>query len=204
MHYRTVTKLAITALGVAASSLAFAQASTSPTTTDTWRMPYQSGFWGHAGLSFGQSKFKDACISTFACDDKDQAFRLFAGGRFNNAVGLEAGLFNMGRFDRGGGRTDGYGFDVAFVAGIPIGANSAIFGKLGVIYAHTEVEGSPAAVGLDRGKERGFGPRFGIGGQVGLTPQWAVRADLDRWRMPMPGGKEDIDTVMLGVQYTFR
>ena len=204
MHYRTATKLAITALGVAASSLAFAQASTSATTTDAWRMPYQSGFWGHAGLSFGQSKFKDACISTFACDDKDQAFRLFAGGRFNNAVGLEAGLFNMGRFDRGGGRTDGYGFDVAFVAGIPIGANSAIFGKLGLIYAHTEVEGSPAAVGLDRGKERGFGPRFGIGGQVGLTPQWAVRADLDRWRMPMRGGKEDIDTIMLGVQYTFR
>jgi OmpA-OmpF porin, OOP family len=203
MHYRTITKLAITALGVAASGLAFAQVSTSASTTDTWRMPYQSGFWGHAGLSFGQSKFKDACIGPgLPCDDKDQAFRLFAGGRFNNAVGLEAGLFNMGRFDRGGGRTDGYGFDVAFVAGIPIGANSAIFGKLGLIYVHTEVEGTFA--GLDRGKERGFGPRFGIGGQVGLTPQWAVRADLDRWRMPMRGGKEDIDTIMLGVQYTFR
>jgi hypothetical protein len=213
MPYRTLTAVAIAALGLVASGLASAQTTTTPrttspaTTTDTWRMPYQSGFWGHAGFSFGQSKFKDACDgipTTFACDDKDQAFRLYAGGRFNNAVGLEAGLINPGRFDRGGGRTDGWGLDVTLVAGVPIGANSAVFGKLGAVYARTEVEGSPAAVGLDRGKERGFGPRYGIGAQVGLTPQWAIRGDWDRWRMPFPGGKEDIDTLMLGVQYTFR
>ena len=203
MHHRTLTAVAIAALGLAASGIASAQTSTPSTTTDTWRMPYQSGFWGHAGLSFGQSKFKDGCVSGFACDDKDQAFRLYAGGRFNNAVGLEAGLFNMGKFHRGGGDTDGWGLDLALVAGIPIGANSAIFGKLGAIYARTEAEGSAAAP-FTRGKERGFGPRYGIGGQVGLTPQWALRADWDRFRMPLPGSKEDIDTLMLGVQYTFR
>jgi OmpA-OmpF porin, OOP family len=202
MLYRTITAVAIAALGLAASGIASAQTATSSTTTDTWRMPYQSGFWGHAGASFGQSKFKDGCIAGFACDDKDQAFRLYAGGRFNNAVGLEAGLLNMGKFQRGGGETDGWGLDLALIAGVPIGANSAIFGKLGAIYGRTEVEGTAAS--LNRGKERGFGPRYGIGGQVGLTPQWAVRADWDRFRMPLPGGKEDIDTLMLGVQYTFR
>jgi OOP family OmpA-OmpF porin len=205
MHSRTLTAVAIAALGLAASGIASAQSTTTTTstTTDTWRMPYQRGFWGHAGLSFGQSKMDDACVAGFSCDDKDQAFRLYAGGRFNNAVGLEAGLMNIGKFDRGGGRTDGWGLDLALVAGVPIGANSAIFGKLGAIYARTEVDGV-AAPDFDRGKERGFGPRYGIGGQVGLTPQWAVRADWDRFRMPMPGGKEDIDTLMLGVQYTFR
>ena len=204
MHYRTLTAAALAAVGLVAAGVATAQTTTTGTTTDTWRMPYQRGFWGHAGLSVGQSKFDDACISGFACDDKDQTFRLYAGGRFNNAVGLEAGVMNPGRFDRGGGRTDAWGLDVALVAGIPIGANSAIFGKLGAIYARTEVEGSPLAVGLERGKERGFGPRYGIGGQIGFTPQWALRADWDRFRMPFPGGKEDIDTVMLGAQYTFR
>jgi OmpA-OmpF porin, OOP family len=205
MHSRTLTAVAIAALGLAASGIASAQSTTTTTstTTDTWRMPYQRGFWGHAGLSFGQSKMDDACVAGFSCDDKDQAFRLYAGGRFNNAVGLEAGLMNIGKFDRGGGRTDGWGLDLALVAGVPIGANSAIFGKLGAIYARTEVDGV-AVPDFDRGKERGFGPRYGIGGQVGLTPQWAVRADWDRFRMPMPGGKEDIDTLMLGVQYTFR
>lgn len=201
MQRHTLTALGLAALALASSGTALSQ-TTSTTTTDSWRMPYQRGFWGHAGLSFGQSKFKDGCVAGFQCDDKDQAFRLYAGGRFNNAVGLEAGLLNMGKFDVGGGRTDGWGLDLALVAGVPIGANSAIFGKLGAIYGRTEVEGT--APGLQRGKERGFGPRFGIGGQVGLTPQWAVRADWDRFRMPLPGGKEDIDTLMLGVQYTFR
>lgn len=206
MHYRTLTAVALAALGVGLSGAAMAQTTTTTTstsTTDTWRMPYQSGFWGHAGVSLGQSKFKDACVAGFACDDKDQAFRLYAGGRFNNAVGLEAGLLNIGKFDRGGGRTDGWGLDLALVAGIPIGTNSAIFGKVGAIYARTEVEGA-AVPGFERGKERGFGPRYGIGAQVGLTPQWALRADYDRFRTPFPGGKEDIDAFMVGAQYTFR
>lgn len=205
MHYRTVTAAAIAALGLAASGIAAAQ-TTRSTTDDSFRMPYQSGFWGHAGLSVGRSTIDNACIAGFPCDDKDQAFRLYAGGRFNNAVGLEAGVLNMGKFDRGGGRTDGWGIDLALVAGVPIGANSAIFGKVGTIYARTEAEGVPAAVaaGLRTGKERGFGLRYGIGGQIGLTPQWALRADWDRFDMPMPGGKEDIDMAMLGVQYTFR
>lgn len=208
MHSRNITVLALAALGIAASGTAFAQSSRSPAsaTTDEWRMPYQSGFWGHAGLSFGQGKLKDACIAGSTCDDKDQVYRLYAGGRFNNAVGLEVGLLNMGKYQRGGGETDGWGLDLALVAGFPIGTNSAIFGKLGAIYARTEVDGSAAgiAAGLRTGKERGFGARFGIGGQVGLTPQWAIRADWDRFRMAMPGGKEDLDTLMLGVQYTFR
>jgi hypothetical protein len=205
MQSRTVSTFVVAALGLVAAGLASAQTTTTTRTaptTDTWRMPYQSGFWGHAGLSVGQSKLDDGCIRGFDCDDKDQAFRVYAGGRFNNAVGLELGVMNPGRFARGEGRTDGWGADVALVAGIPIGANSAIFGKLGFIYARTEVDGD--APGLDTGKERGFGPRWGIGGQVGLTPQWAVRADWDRFRFAFPGSKEDIDTLMLGVQYTFR
>jgi hypothetical protein len=200
MNFRNISVLAVTALGLAVPGLALAQTATSTTTTDSWRMPYQRGFWGHAGLSFGQSKMKDACISGFSCDDKDQAYRLYAGGRFNNAVGLEAGLLNMGKYNRGGGRTDGWGLDVALVAGIPIGANSAIFGKLGAIYSRMDVNGNL----VQTGAERDWGARYGIGGQVGLTPQWAVRADWDRFKVGLPGGREDLDTIMLGVQYTFR
>lgn len=202
MRYRTTAALALASLGVAFSSAAFAQ----QTAPDSWRMPYERGFWGHAGASLGQSKLDNGCVAGFACDDKDQAFRLYGGGRFNNAVGLEVGLLNMGKFDRGGGRTDGWGLDLALIAGVPIGANSAIFGKLGALYARTEVDGSAAAraAGFQTGKERGWGGRYGIGGQIGLTPQWALRIDWDRYRLPLPGGKEDLDTFMLGAQYTFR
>lgn len=195
------------------SSLAFlaalalatpALAQTQTTTTDTWRMPYERGFWGHAGIGFGQSKLDDLrCTPGFGCDDKDQAFKLYAGGRFSNIFGLEVGLLNIGKFSASGGEADGWGADVALLAGIPIGANSAIFGKLGVIYSRTEVSAEPST-GVPTGKERGFGGRWGVGGQLGLTKVWALRADYDRYRLPMPGDHRDLETMMLGVQYTFR
>ena len=184
-------------LGIAAPS--FAQ----QTQTDTFRLPYERGFWGHAGISFGQSKLDDVtCSPGFGCDDKDQAFKLYAGGRFNNTFGLEVGALNIGKFSANGGEADGWGADVAILAGIPIGANSAIFGKLGVIYARTEL--SASVPGIDTGKERGFGGRWGVGGQLGLTKAWALRADFDRYRLPFPGDHRDLETLMLGVQYTFR
>jgi hypothetical protein len=183
--------------GLALAAPAFAQQ------TDTWRMPHERGFWGHAGASFGQSKLDDICRSGFSCDDKDQAFKLFFGGRFNNTFGLELGVLNIGKYAAGGGETDGWGADAALMAGVPIGANSAIFGKLGVIYARTEVSGVPGP-GFSTGKERGFGGRWGVGGQLGLTKEWALRADFDRYRIPTPGDHRDLETLMLGVQYTFR
>ena len=47
---------------------------------------------------------------------------------------------------------------------------------------------------------------FGLNGaQMGVTKNWAVRLDLDRYRPKFPGntGRENLDTLMLGVQYSF-
>jgi OmpA-OmpF porin, OOP family len=189
---------AILALGIGLAAPAFAQ---SQPPTETWRMPYERGFWGHAGISFGQSKLDDLDCTSGACDDKDQAFKLYAGGRFSNIFGLEVGLLNIGKFAANGGEADGWGADAALIAGFPIGANSSIFGKLGVIYARTELSNT---TGIDAGKERGFGGRWGVGGQLGLTKEWALRADYDRYRLPFPGDHRDLETMMIGVQYTFR
>ena len=185
---------------------ALAQPTTTTTTTDTWRMPYERGFWGHAGVSFGQSKLDIDCPAGFGCDNKDQFLKAYAGGRLNNAIGLEVGVMNFGKFSAAGGETDGWGADAAVVAGFPIGANSSIFGKLGVVYARMETSAAPAAVaaGFQTGKERGFGMRYGLGAQVGLTKTLALRADWDRYRLPLVGDHEDLDALTLGVQYTFR
>lgn len=198
------SRLLFTAVSLALAVPAFAQSTTTSTsTTDTWRLPYERGFWGHAGISFGQSKLDLTCPAGFGCDDKDQFWKLYAGGRFNNTFGLELGVMNFGRFSAGGGEIDGWGADGSIVAGIPIGANSAVFGKLGVVYARTEVSGPGFPTGSS-GKERGFGARWGVGAQLGLTKEWALRADFDRYRVPLPGDHEDIEALTLGVQYTFR
>ena len=202
MKSLSIVSAVVAAFGLGLTAPSFAQSQ--PQTTDnTWRMPYERGFWGHAGISFGQSKLDDiTCTPGLRCDDKDQAFKLYAGGRFSNIFGLEVGVMNFGKFYANGGEADGWGADAALIAGIPIGSNTAIFGKLGVIYARTEISATTPVI--SEGKERGFGGRWGVGAQVGLTKEWALRADFDRYRLPFPGDHRDLETLMLGVQYTFR
>jgi OOP family OmpA-OmpF porin len=168
-----------------------------------WSMPYERGFWGHAGLSLGQSELDINCPAGSPCDDTEQAFRAFAGGRFSNVFGGEIAYIKFGDFTRGGGETDVEGVDLALMAGIPFANNWSVFGKLGGIYTQVDVTGT--APGLATGGENGWGPRAGVGLQMGLTRNWAIRADYDRYRIKVPGnGRENVDTFLIGAQYTFR
>jgi hypothetical protein len=187
MNLRDFTGFTLAAFGVVASGIAFA---------------HERGFWAHAGLSAGRGELAAVCPAGFGCDLKDNRVgRAYAGGRFKNAIGLEVGAFNIGDYDRGGGRSDGWRMDLALIAGLPIAAKSAIFGKLGALWGRTEVRGTTP--GFTTGEERGWGVRYGAGGQIGFTSQWAARLDWDRW-VPLVGGKENLDTLTLGAQYTFR
>jgi opacity protein-like surface antigen len=201
---RKLVAMSIAALGVGFSSVAFSQQSNPPPARDTLNMPYQSGFWGHAGASVGRAKLHADCPAGASCDLRDNsAWRVFGGGKFNNTFGAEIGLMDLGDFERGGGHTTARGLDLALVAGfpLPVGQNSSIFGKLGTSYIRTNVDGA----GLRTGKESGWGPRIGAGAQLGVTQNWAVRLDADRYRVEFPGSnKQNIDTYMIGAQYSFR
>lgn len=185
---------------VAVPTLALAQQTTTGSGI-TW--PHQSGFWGHVGASYGRSDLSANCPSGFSCDDKDQAFRVFAGGRFNNTIGAEIGWINMGEWARGGGDTDAQALDIALTAGFPLGRNSSIFGKIGTAYTRAEVSGGTAG-GIQTGREDKWDARIGLGATIGLTENWALRADWDRFRVAFPGTKEDVDLFMIGAQYRFR
>jgi opacity protein-like surface antigen len=199
---RKLVAMSVAALGVGLSSAAFSQTN-APPARDGLNMPYQSGFWGNAGLSVGRAKLHANCPAGATCDLRDNSsWRVFAGGKFNNMFGAEVGLMDLGDFERGGGHTTARGLDLALVAGfpLPVGQNSSIFGKLGTSYIRTNVGG----VGLQTGKESGWGPRVGVGAQLGVTQNWAVRLDADRYRVEFPGTKQNIDTYMIGAQYSFR
>lgn len=196
MKSAALASLALAAAAVSAPSFAQQPANPpSPMTTPT-RAPW------YGGISVGRAELDNACVAGFSCEDRDNTFRLFAGTRFNRYLGVELGALNLGKYDRGGGETDGWGADIAATAGLPLGDKARVFGKLGAIYSRTEVGGT--APGLQTGKERDWGVRYGIGGQFDLTPNWALRADWDRYDIALPGRNEDLDMFMLGAQYSFR
>lgn len=196
----------LTSVAALASSLlasaAIAQSSGPPPARDSWTMPYQRGFWGQAGFSLGRSKLHADCPASDSCDLRsNSAWRAYVGGKFNNTFGAEVGLLDLGRWDRGGGTSKSRGLDFALIAGVPIGQTSSVFGKLGATLMRSDVSGG---TGLTTGRESGWGPRIGIGAQIGLTPNWAIRLDADRYRIDLPGSTHNVDTYMAGVQYSFR
>ena len=77
-----------------------------------------------------------------------------------------------------------------------------MFAKAGANYSRMEVSDNSTQV--QTGKESGWGPRYGVGAQIGLTPQWAIRGDWDRYHVRFPGTKDDVDTLTIGAQYSFR
>ena len=188
---KSVVPLSAALVAVAFSLPSFAQQPSnpqSPMTSSPARQPW------YGGISVGEGKLDG---------ENDTSARLFAGTHFNRWLGMEFGATNLGTFDRGGGETKVWAGDIAATAGIPLGNNnSSIFAKLGAAYTETKVGGP----GLPNGKERDWSPRWGVGGQFGLTQNWALRLDWDRYQdVSFAGGREDdVDTLMLGVQYSFR
>ena len=187
------------ALGALVAAPCFAQ------TDDTVRMPYQKEFWttGHAGIEVGRSKLDIGCPTGLTCDERANAFKLFAGGRFNNVFGGEVSFLQTNSFDFNGPLSPGnlklQAVNFGLLAGIPFGPsrNSSIFAKAGLLWGHTE---------LGDQSQNGWGPSYGLGATIGVTRGWAARLDWDRYRFKLPGAggdRENVDSFLVGAQYTF-
>jgi OOP family OmpA-OmpF porin len=165
------------------------------------RWPHQSGFWGYAGVAGGVSRY-DTCSGGLSCDERDTAWKFFVGGRFNQNFALEVGYNNFGTGELGGGSVKAHGINVSVLAGVPIGANSNIYGKFGTTYGETRV--SVGAPGFGPGKERDWATSYGAGINMGLgATNWQARLDWDRNRFKFAGGKENVDSLTIGLQYKF-
>jgi opacity protein-like surface antigen len=202
MHMKSKSvALSVAALGLATAALPSLAQSGSSAGTNSWNMPYQSGFWGHAGISLGRTKLHADCPSSGKCDRFENAWRAYVGGKFNDILGAEVGFVDLGRdFDRGGGTTRAHGLDLSLLAGVPIGERASIFAKVGAAYLRTSVSGT----GVDTGNKNDWGPRFGIGAQFNLNRNWALRVDADRYKVDFPGDNHNVDMYSVGAQYSFR
>lgn len=188
----------LAALGLAASGSAFAQQS-------TYNTPWKGDFWGYIGASAGESKFKNECARTdiFACDHRDTAWKVYAGGKLSPFWGLEAGYTDFGKVNASGGETKAWAAGLSLVGNVPLAANRFdVFGKLGGLYGHTDVHAAPSTL-FDTGHKAGWGWTYGVGADWNITPAVAVRVDWDRYKLDFVGGRQDLDMASAGVQFRF-
>lgn len=202
-----VMKSGLAAAILASASLAYAVPAAAQR-SDTTRAgseisyPWQQRFWGYAGINLGTANYDFTCAAGFGCDDTAGTVKLFAGGRFNNVFGLEVGYVNFGKAEIAGGDMEAHGLNFSLVAGVPIGANSSVFGKLGTTYGRSKVSGTVPA--FRTGSEDDWGASFGVGAQIGLTDRWSLRVDADRYRFKfVDTDRRNIDTFTVGAQYRF-
>lgn len=183
------------ALGLLASGGALAQQN----------MPWRGDFWGYVGVNGGETKFRTECnrtITQFECDRKDTGFKVYAGGKLSEVLGLEAGYTDFGKIRASGGETDAWAIPLSLTAGVPIGTRFNAFGKVGGLYGRTDVRASVDSL-TETGHKSGWGWTYGAGASFAVTPAIAIRADWDRYKLDFANGRKDVDMLSAGVQFRF-
>jgi OOP family OmpA-OmpF porin len=191
------TALSVATLGLLASSGAFAQ--------QQYGVPWRGDFWGYLGASAGESKFRAECnrtITQFECDTKDTGFKVYAGGRMSEFLGLEFGYTDFGRIRTGNGEVDAFAVPLTLLAGVPFGTRFGAFAKAGGLYGRTDVSGSLDSL-TATGHKSGWGWTYGAGATFAITPALQLRADWDRYKLDFANGRQDVDMLSAGLQVRF-
>jgi OOP family OmpA-OmpF porin len=180
----------------------------------------------YAGAAIGQSKMKDACasdadIAVSNCDDKDTAWKIFAGYQFTPNLALEAAYNDFGRtradvfFVDGGFQVSGHEtFDVtalelSAVASLPFANRFAGYGRLGLY--HGEIEGKGDFTDQFGTRLRAsvsdsnVGLTFGLGASYDLTERVRFRVEWQRFHDVGTNdiGKSDVDVLSVAGLYRF-
>ena len=186
-----------------------------------------SGWYG--GVNIGQSmakidhdRIRSGLLSggftttSISDDDRDTGFKLFGGYQFNKYFALEAGYFDLGKFEfsantvpagtlRGNIKVKGLNFDAVGI--LPITEKFSAFGRVGLNYA--EVKDSFTGTGLVAVSNRNpskkdINYKNGLGLQYHFTESLGIRAEAERYRIDdAVGNSGDIDLVSVGLVYRF-
>ncbi len=153
-------------------------------------------------------------------DDKDAAYRIYAGYQLHRYVAVEAGFVDLGRTSitstvLPAGSLDtrirAKGFDVSAVGMLPLGEQFTVFARVGAFAAETRASYSGRGSvllfdGEQTQKKRSTNVVYGVGATFNFTPRFALRAEYNRYSKlgdDLTGGEFDTRTLSAGIQYRF-
>ena len=179
------------------------------TAVSTLALSQDTGWY--AGLGFGQSKAKNVdCSGTTSCDDKDTAFNIFGGYRFNKNFGAELGYWDLGKYTASGtGFTDeikAKGFELSAVGTLPINEKFSIYAKVGAFRWDLDVNVSATGLGSASESESGTDLTYAIGFKYHFTKNIAAGLAWQRFNdlgKESTTGKSDVDVIGGHLIYSF-
>jgi OOP family OmpA-OmpF porin len=165
----------------------------------------------YLGAALGQSKFKQWCdtsgapagFALTACDDKDTAWKLFGGYRFNRHLAVEATYVDWGevtaRVQFMGQRdvsAEQHSMGIAAIGTVHISPQFSVFGKLGFLMTEQETRAVTASSSTTTDREE-TELHYGLGLKYALSRNWGVRAEWENTE------KLKVRMLSLGVEYSF-
>jgi len=155
----------------------------------------------YLGGALGQATFKGFCVddpSVLTCDEKDTAWKVFGGYRFNRYVAIEGTYVDFGTVS---GTLTGArvvplsqtGMGIAAVGSFELTPQFSVFGKAGFLM--TEQETPASASGNTSRDTTEF--HYGLGARFSFTPNWGLRAEWERTE------KTEVELLSIGVEYRF-
>ena len=159
-----------------------------------------------------------AGLATTSIIDRDRStgFKIYGGYQLTPNFALESGYFDLGKFGftantsplgslSGDIRVRGLNLDL--VGMLPLSEQFSLLGRVGANYAQTRGAFSgTGAVGVTNPSpsERGTNYKLGVGLQYALSDTWAVRGELERYRVKDSiGNRGHIDMASVGLVYRF-
>ena len=187
-----------------------------------------SAWYMGAGIAHTRAKIDDvrlirsltangSSLSSFRSDERDLGFKLFVGKQLNQYFAVEAGYFDLGKFDFAAttsnngvlrGEAGFRGANIDLLGQLPLTQRLSLLGRIGAQYAKasTHFSGNRLNAVTDPNPSGGgrTNAKAGVGVEYKLTEAWALRGEVERYRVnDAVGNRGDVDTASVNLVYKF-
>lgn len=213
------------ALGVMTASLLAAQAAQAQ--DNTFINPDWANSAWYIGAGVGQSRAtideprlraslaaNGETVTGFSKDQRDTGYKLFVGRQLNQYVAVEAGYFDLGKFDfksstSGNGVLNGEagfrGVNLDLLGQLPLSQRLSLLGRVGMHYTKTNTEFSGNRLlgsTNTHASERKLNAKLGLGLEYKFSEALALRGEVERYRLnDAVGNRGDADLYSVSLVY---
>jgi len=186
----------------------------------------------YAGAGLGQSRAtidderiarsltaNGASLDAFTTDQRDLGYKVFIGKKFNRYFAIEGGYFDLGKFgfqaNTSGngsgvlrGETKFRGVNLDLIGHLPLTERLSALARIGGQYGRSTATFSGnrlnAVTAPNPEKEEKFQAKVGLGLQYQLNDAWAVRGEVERYRLRDPlGNRGEMDLASISLIRAF-
>lgn len=164
------------------------------------------------GVAAGADRGRVDCVAPFACDRGSAFAKLFAGYRFDDAIGAQVVYFDSGSFEGGGTTPLGTAFGGEFkVTGFGVTAGYrwdfarswSISGRAGLASVRTRFDYAAPFGGVGSVSQSTTQPLLGAAIAYAVTPSIRVGLDYDVTRFKVHTTRGSLRMLGLSAQYSF-